>query len=496
MSNTVDCFIPGSPELLKSDFLVQLQNDSNIKNIFILGKDKPNKALSKCELLECDSIQKTGAIQKMAGKAESAYSIIITSETDINMGLLAIERFISVADSTGAGMLYSDFYEVQDQVQTTHPVIDYQAGSLRDDFNFGPLWFIRTSVLKNAAENFSDHYEFAGLYQLRLQISVHNNLFRIPEFLYSRVENDTRSSGKKIFDYVDPKNRSVQVEMEKVLTTYLKNVGAYLRPEFKKVDINEEQFPLEASVIIPVRNREKTIADAIESVMMQKTDFSFNLIIVDNHSSDKTTQIIRSYADKYKALVHIIPERTDLGIGGCWNMAIHDDRCGKFAIQLDSDDMYSDETTLRKIVEKFYEDKCAMVIGSYQMTNFKLEEIPPGIIDHKEWTPENGRNNALRINGLGAPRAFYTPVLRKINVPNVNYGEDYGLALAISRHYQIGRIFTPVYLCRRWEDNSDASLSIEAMNKHNLYKDRLRTIEFMARIQLNKEMKANNSTLH
>jgi glycosyltransferase involved in cell wall biosynthesis len=274
--------------------------------------------------------------------------------------------------------------------------------------------------------------------------------------------------------------------MEKAVTTHLKAIGGYLKPEFKTVNLNDGNFPVEASVIIPVRNREKTIADAIDSVMKQKTLFNFNLIIVDNHSNDGTTEIIQTYASKYKNLIHVIPERTDLGIGGCWNLAVHHELCGKFAVQLDSDDLYKDETTLQQIVDTFYKEKCAMVIGTYQMTNFKLEEIPPGLIDHKEWTPDNGRNNALRINGLGAPRAFYTPVFRSIKIPNTSYGEDYGLGLTISRHYQIGRIYNSLYLCRRWEDNSDASLSIEAMNKHNYYKDKLRTVELKARIKLNK----------
>ena len=288
-----------------------------------------------------------------------------------------------------------------------------------------------------------------------------------------------------MFDYVDPKNREVQLEMEKVATLHLKEIGGYLEPEFDPISFDEGEFPVEASVIIPVLNREKTVADAIESVMIQETEFDFNLILVDNHSSDRTTSIVSDLADKYPNLIHVIPERRDLGIGGCWNVGIHHPQCGKFAVQLDSDDLYKDKETLKHMVSAFYEQQCAMVVGSYQMCNFKLEEIPPGLVDHREWTPENGRNNALRINGLGAPRAFYTPVLREINVPNVSYGEDYGVGLAISRHFQIGRIYKSVYLCRRWEDNSDASLSVDAQNKHNTYKDRLRTFELNARIKLN-----------
>ncbi|MFW5644874.1 MAG: glycosyltransferase family 2 protein [Bacteroidota bacterium] len=384
-------------------------------------------------------------------------------------------------------MLYSDYQDISKGVSMAHPVIDYQAGSLRDDFDFGPVLFFRTQALKKSLSYLVEEFQFAGWYQLRLALSIENSFIRIPEFLYSVIQEDLRTSGKKIFDYVDPKNREVQIEMEKAATSFLKQTGGYLEPEFAEVDLSKGDFPVTASVIVPVRNRERTIADAIESVMNQKTTFKYNLIIVDNHSSDKTSEIINAYAEKYADLIHLIPERKDLGIGGCWNLAIHNEQCGRFAVQLDSDDLYLDENTLESIIKVFFVEKCAMVIGSYKMTNFDLQKIPPGIIDHKEWTPDNGPNNALRINGLGAPRAFYTPVLRKIKIPNVSYGEDYAVGLAISRKYRIGRIYTPVYLCRRWEDNTDAALSIEAMNTHNFYKDRIRTIELLARQKFNRE---------
>jgi glycosyltransferase involved in cell wall biosynthesis len=288
-----------------------------------------------------------------------------------------------------------------------------------------------------------------------------------------------------MFDYVDPRNRVVQLEMEKAVTRHLKEVGAYLEPNFREIQFDTDSFDTDASVIIPVLNRERTIRDAIESVMAQKSRFSFNLILVDNHSTDGTTKLVKKLGQQYSNLIHVIPERNDLGIGGCWNVGVHHPRCGMFAVQLDSDDLYAGEETLERIIQAFYEQRCAMVVGSYRMTNFELEEIPPGVIDHREWTEENGRNNALRINGLGAPRAFYTPLLRKIRIPNVSYGEDYAVGLAISRHYRIGRIYDPIYLCRRWEDNSDASLSVEALNRHNLYKDRLRSFELRARIKYN-----------
>jgi hypothetical protein len=377
-------------------------------------------------------------------------------------------------------MVYADYYAVTNGEKKNNPLIEYQEGSLRDDFNFGSLLLYNTTALKDAAMRMRENYPYAGLYDLRLKVSQKYPVVHINEYLYTEIEEDTRASGQKIFDYVDPKNRQVQIEMEQACTQHLKDVGAFLEPAFEKIEFNRGDFEYEASVIIPVRNRIKTIRDAISSVLMQKADFPFNLIVVDNHSTDGTTEAIDSFKNDER-LIHIVPERDDLGIGGCWNMGVHHTKCGKFAVQLDSDDVYSGEDTLQKIVNAFYEQNCAMVVGTYQMTDFHMEEIPPGIIDHREWTPENGRNNALRINGLGAPRAFYTPVLREIKVPNTSYGEDYALGLNISRRYQIGRIYDILYLCRRWEDNSDASLDIVKMNAHNLYKDKIRTWELQAR---------------
>jgi len=466
--------------------MAELRASKLVNRVYLFGHERPAELSEDCGFIPTDGKFSTHAIRKIADHSNGAdYSLILTRETRISLGMFALERFLELASGTGAGMVYSDYFDMVDGKLSAHPVIDYQTGSLRDDFEFGPLLFFNSAALIQAVGEIKEALEFAGLYQLRLKVSQQGLPWRIPEYLYSVEPLDTRASGNKMFDYVDPKNRTVQVEMEKAATTHLKELGAYLKPEFETIEFEEGSFPVEASVIIPVLNREKTVADAIESVMSQECDFAFNLILVDNHSTDRTTSMVRELAEKYPRLIHVIPERRDLGIGGCWNVGVHHPQCGKFAVQLDSDDLYAGKDTLKLMVEAFYEQQCAMVVGSYQMCNFKLEEIPPGVVDHQEWTPENGRNNALRINGLGAPRAFYTPVLRKINIPNVSYGEDYGVGLAISRNFQIGRIYKPVYLCRRWEENSDASLSVEAQNKHNTYKDRLRSFELAARIKRN-----------
>ena len=449
------------------------------------GSEKQLFAVEGAEWLNSGTLNSGATIQTIAVLSQTPYTLIYTRNSPLKLAQYALDRFMRVAEDTGSGMVYSNYLAVKAGVVTSHPAIDYQEGSLRDDFNFGSLLFYRTITLKIAAETVGRELLHSGLYALRLSASLVASIVRIPENLYTEEEADLRLSGEKIFDYVDPKNRSVQIEMETVCTQFLKSAGAWLAPEFKAVDFDKELFPVEASVIIPVKNRVRTIEDAIKSVLSQQTNFAFNLIIADNYSTDGTTELIEKYAKKDARLIHLIPERKDLGIGGCWNAAADHAVCGKFAVQLDSDDLYLDNTTLQQVVDTFYREKCAMVVGSYRMVNFELEEIPPGVIDHKEWTPENGRNNALRINGLGAPRAFYTPVLRCIKVPNVNYGEDYALGLAISRYYQIGRIYNPVYLCRRWDDNSDASLSVEVMNGHNLYKDRIRTVEFLARKRMN-----------
>jgi glycosyltransferase, group 2 family len=466
----ITCFVPYIDESQAGKTLSALRNSQLVDKVVCL--DEP--------------VFKSETIRRIAAESNADYALVYTKTTTLELGYMALERLLQIAQDTNAGLVYADHYQVKGGELVKAPVIDYQKGSLRDDFDFGSVLFFDAAALKESVQRMTESYQHAGLYDLRLKLSQRYALVHANEYLYSEVEEDNRKSGEKQFDYVDPRNRDRQIEMEKACTQHLKEIGGYLEPHFKDIDFNQGEFEVEASVIIPVRNRAATIGAAIESVLKQQTKFKFNLIVIDNHSTDGTTEAI----DTFKAdgrVVHLVPERNDLGIGGCWNYGVNSKHCGKFAVQLDSDDLYKDEHTLQTIVDAFYEQKCAMVIGSYMMTDFDLNELPPGVIDHKEWTPDNGRNNALRINGLGAPRAFYTPVLRSIGLPNTSYGEDYAMGLNISRHYQIGRIYDVLYLCRRWGGNSDAALSIEKVNANNLYKDRIRTWELEARIALNKQ---------
>lgn len=437
-----------------------------------------------CTFVITDRLESSNTIVSIAENTDADYVMICTRHTTIGWGNNTLERFLRVADDTDAVMVYADHYKMVEGKMEKHPVIDYQSGSLRDDFDFGSLWCIKAQALADyIAQPDREEYQFAALYDLRLYLSRVGEIFHLNEFLYSEAELDTRKSGEKQFDYVNPRNREVQIEMEKACTQHLSKVGALIDTTFyRQPDFGEQDFEYEASVIIPVFNREKTVADAVKSALGQKANFKFNVIVVNNHSTDRTGEIL----DELKAdnLIQIVPERTDLGIGGCWNEAINSSFCGKFAVQLDSDDLYSSPKTLQKIVDAFYKQKAAMIIGSYRMCDFDLNTLPPGLIDHKEWTDENGCNNALRINGLGAPRAFFTPLVRQIQFPNTSYGEDYALGLAFSRRYRIGRIYDELYLCRRWGGNSDAALSVEKVNANNLYKDRLRTMELKARQHL------------
>ncbi len=484
MSLKTSAFLPFGKKEHTEKTVESLKKSDLVEKIYLLSVAGSDEKIEGCEIIKVGSLYSGETIKLIGEKTTGSYALFLTADTIIDFGQFSVERFVNVAEETGAGMVYSDYFDMKGEERKAHPVIDYQIGSLRDDFDFGPLVLLRKSAIEEAVNENELTLNFAGWYSLRLGVSRHFALVRIPEYLYTSTEIDSRKSGEKLFDYVNPKNREVQIEMEKACTEHLKMIGAYLKPEFKQVKEEEEDFEFEASVIIPVRNRVKTIKDAVDSVLKQKTDFKFNLIVVDNYSTDGTADILKTAAGKDTRVVHIIPERKDLGIGGCWNEGVHHPKCGRYSVQLDSDDIYKDETTLQKIVDVFKKEKCAMVVGTYELTDFQLNSIPPGIIDHKEWTPENGRNNALRINGLGAPRAFYTPLLRKIKIPNVSYGEDYALGLAISRNYQIGRIYESVYVCRRWEGNSDAALSIEKVNANNLYKDRIRSFEVLARQRL------------
>ncbi len=431
----------------------------------------------------------TDKIRELIKSCQSRFALINISEEDIEIKDSEIERFVDTAIIRGAGMVFSDYFKCFGNTKTECPTIEYQPGSLRDNFNFGALVLVsREAMDYYLSHSGSQKYQHAGFYQFRLILSESFQIVRLQEYLYTLKERDNRKSGEKQFDYVNPKNSKIQLEMEQVCTDHLKRIGAYLEPgNWKEPDLNSEHnFPCELSVIIPVRNRVTTIEDALSSALSQKTDFDYNILVVDNHSTDGTSSVIDHIAAD-KRVVKIVPQANDLGIGGCWNLALNNKLCGKFAVQLDSDDLYSDNNTLQKIVDTFYHLNCAMLIGSYRICDFKLNTLPPGLIDHREWTSQNGRNNALRINGLGAPRAFYTPIIRKIGFPNVSYGEDYAVGLAMSREWKIGRIYEELYLCRRWEGNSDSSLNIDQINANDFYKDTLRSEEVEYRIKKNKE---------
>lgn len=484
MRKTINCFIPYMEGTAAQQTINALKKSSIVHKIYLLTTN-PDKTLSTpegCEILPIDSLTSSETMKKIAERANTFYTLLYTKYSPLELSDQALERMTLPLLDNGCGMVYSNHYEWRNGEKIKHPVIDYQMGSFRDDFDFGSLLLFNSYWFLAGCDLMSEDWKYAGLYDLRLGISIHASITRMTEYLYTEIEQDDRKSGEKQFDYVNPRNRAVQLEMEKSFSDYLEYIQARLKPHTNEVDLEEETFAYEASVIIPVRNRARTIEDAIRSALSQETNFPFNIIIVDNHSTDGTTEIINKYSDR-KEVIHLIPGSTDLGIGGCWSLAVHHPSCGRFAVQLDSDDLYSDTHTLQTIVNTFYKEGCAMVIGTYRMTDFDLNTIEPGIIDHREWTVENGHNNALRINGLGAPRAFFTPILRKIPIPNVSYGEDYALGLAFTRSYKIGRIYDVLYLCRRWEGNSDAALSIERINANNFYKDSLRTKEVQARLK-------------
>lgn len=471
--------------------IAQLSKERVVKDIYVLAAEgmSVDTLPQRTQLLQADSLLSSATMRLITAQATADYALLYLKQSPLTLGYQAIERMLQVAEATDASMVYADHYSVEGGKTVKHPVIDYQLGSIRDDFDFGSVVLLNVKTLKDfAVQQGSDDYQFAGWYALRLFLSRQGKVFHLNEFLYTEEENDLRTSGEKQFDYVNPRNREVQIEMEQAATKHLSALNALVDTKlYTYPDFSEGHFPVEASVVIPVFNREKTVRDAVLSALSQRTDFPFNVIVVDNHSTDKTTEILDALASDDR-LIHLIPDRTDLGIGGCWNYAINDSHCGRFAVQLDSDDLYSSENTLQTIINAFHEQQAAMIVGSYRMCDFDLNTLPPGLISHSEWTEDNGCNNALRINGLGAPRAFFTPLARKLQFPNTSYGEDYAMGLAFSRRFRIGRIYDELYLCRRWGGNSDAVLSIEKVNANNLYKDQLRTIEVLARQRENRKI--------
>ena len=471
MTHRIDFFAPCADA---ATLLGELAGSPIINDIHTIETDTP--------FIPLERNLSTESLQHIANETTGDYLLLYTHNGHLTLGYRSVERMLRTATESKADWVYSHRHVIKQGETISVPTNEYQEGSVRDDFDFGPLVLIRTETLRQFLTTEHEAMHHAALYQLRLYISRTGRLVHINEYLYTEHEQDTRTSGEKQFDYVDPRNRQIQIEMERACTAHLKAVDAFVdHHTLKDIDTEAGDFPYEATVIIPVKNRAKTIGDAVRSVLGQETDFPFNLIVVDNHSTDGTTELLKQLTTHSTQLTIIVPERNDLGIGGCWDLAIRHEQCGRYAVQLDSDDLYSDPHTLQRIVDTFRRERCAMVVGSYRLCNFALETLPPGIIDHREWTEENGMNNALRINGLGAPRAFYTPVIREIGFPNVSYGEDYAVGIAISRTYRLGRIYEPIYLCRRWEGNSDAALSPERVAAHNHYKDSLRTQEIRAR---------------
>lgn len=488
MSNKITAAIFSFDKNITDKILSNLREIDLVEEIIIVSADEINSNSNTIKSTQLFSVE---TIRDVINKTSTKYLMLINGNRIVELSRKAVKKFISEAEITNSGWVYADYNEKNGSKILSHPLIDYQIGSIRDDFDFGQCYLANAELAKiNSPDLYSTKSKllYSGIYDLRLTISRKSTLSRITEPLYS-VQTEESSGSEKIFEYVNPKNRQIQIEMEKVATHHLKEINAFINPADKKIVNFNDKFNFEASVVIPVKNRVNTIEDSIKSALSQKAKFSFNVIIVDNHSNDGTTEKIKNIFNEDERVLHIIPQINDLAIGGCWNEAIFHADCGKFAVQLDSDDLYSDENTLQKIVDKFYEDNCAMVTGSYRLTDFNLNEIPPGLIDHREWTDENGHNNALRINGLGAPRAFYTPIIREIKFPNVSYGEDYAVGLAISHQYTVGRIYESVYLCRRWEGNTDTSLSIEKQNANNFYKDSLRTKEIKIRQALNQMKK-------
>lgn len=465
-----------------------LSGSELVEEVLVVGHEPIPDTIPRCSVLNTGSFASRETLRVILARIQTEYLLIIPPSHSVSIGPETLEKILEAARSTGSSLTYSDFYDETGNEKTLHPLNDYQPGSVRDDFNFGSLVLLNTRIVRGVLEKYgpAPAVRHSALYDLRLKMSIDNIVHHIKKPLYSIITQKEGRDGEPHFAYVDPRNQVLQREMETVFTDHLKRIGAWLPPErLKKTgETGQQSFPVEASVIIPVRNRKGTVADAVQSALTQDTEFSFNVIVVDNHSTDGTSRIIADLAAREKKLKHIIPARQDLGIGGCWNEALFSDLCGRYAIQLDSDDLYENPLVLGTIVDTLREGSYAMVVGSYTIVNEKLEQIPPGLIDHREWTDGNGHNNALRINGLGAPRAFDTAVMRSIGFLNVSYGEDYAAALNICRQYRIGRIYESLYLCRRWTGNTDAALSIEAANKNDAFKDSIRTEEILRRQEM------------
>jgi len=477
-----------TPALFLEKTLLSLTKSSLVERVVIVTQEPVHLKIPKCRVLVAGPIHSYETLSQILGGIRTKYLLLLPGSQQISIGAEALEKILEKAESTKAGLVYSDYYDESKHGKVHHPLCDYQPGSVRDDFDFGAMMFFSVTVIREALKKYGAIHDvrFAGLYDLRLKISIDHPVYHLQEPLYSVIGSvgaiRELPLQEKIFAYVDPRNEAAQKEMETVFTDYLKKMGAYLPSHrLRDVEQSRDSFPVEASIIIPVLNRKETIAQAVKNALSQETDFPFNVIVVDNHSTDGTTAVLSDLGRQYSRLKHIVPKRTDLRIGGCWNEAIQDEACGRYAVQLDSDDLYSSSNTLQKMVDILRQSNCAMVIGSYTLVDSKLEEIPPGLVDHHEWTDENGHNNALRINGLGAPRSFNTSLMRSIGFLNVSYGEDYAAALRISREYRIGRIYESLYLCRRWSGNTDAALSIEEANRNNAFKDKIRTDEILAR---------------
>ena len=479
---------PYSPGPFFEKTLTWLGQSALVERVVVVSEEPVQVEADNCRVLLAGPLSSHATLELVLSEVRTRYLLFLPGDNNISVEPEALERMLEAAQSTGAAMVYSDFYEIRAQARIPHPLNDYQLGSVRDAFDFGAIILFSVSAVQRAMNKYGlvPGFKFAGLYDLRLKLSIDHALHHLKEPLYSVMRTNDLSSSQTLFAYVDPRNVAMQKEMETVFTDYLKKIGAYLPPhQQNQAEQPAQVFPVEASVVIPVLNRRGTIGDAVTSALSQETDFPFNVIVVDNHSVDGTTAMLSDLARQHSRLKHIIPMRTDLGIGGCWNEALHSDACGRYAVQLDSDDLYKNARTLQKMVNMLRQDNCAMVIGSYTLVDFRLEEMPPGLVDHREWTDENGHNNALRVNGLGAPRAFNTNVMLKIGFLNVSYGEDYAAALRICREYRIGRIYESLYLCRRWPGNTDTALTIEEANRNDAFKDKIRTEEIVARQKIN-----------